>query len=115
LHQPIQLAIPKATGPFSLDQNKIDEIEKGWVRVADMPQRDIVKVDLSEFCSPLEIKPSTDGITKYPLDKFQALLSKPPSKGHVSPFVSPRQQTQQYNYSPGNHFINEPKYAFEFF
>lgn len=61
-------------GPFSLDMDYIAEIEKGWIRVDQLPKREPAKVDLSFLSSPLKVH-EVNGV-KYPEEKFKALLAK---------------------------------------
>ncbi|XP_054741345.1 protein mini spindles isoform X1 [Anastrepha obliqua] len=103
---------PKTSGPFGLDPDIIAEIEKGWVRVDQMQQVEVPRVDVSLLFEPIKVIPTRDNV-QYPKEKFEQLISRshyiqqqavhntppPPSAaamaavsgGVGSPYVSPQQ------------------------
>lgn len=64
----------KAPEVFGLDQDVVREIEKDWVRYADLPKKDFSKTDTSCLYSPLKIG-YCSGI-RYPADKLQTIISQ---------------------------------------
>jgi len=123
---PIAIQPPKSSGPFGLDPDVIADIEKDWVRVDQMEQVEVKRVDISLLYEPIRILPTKDGF-KYPQEKFEQLLARSRSMQHThtspqsagaspysgggggatvsSPYISPRQQEAQAQ----NQYIHSSK------
>lgn len=61
-------------GPFGLDWQFIEELERGWIKVDQLPKREPANVDLSFLYSPLKVY-EVNGV-KYPEEKLKALIEK---------------------------------------
>ncbi|XP_020818600.1 protein mini spindles isoform X1 [Drosophila serrata] len=106
-HLQQQQAQQKSNGPFGLDSQVINEIEKDWVRVDQIEQRTLLNVDISALDEPIRVKPTRVGV-HYPQEKFDRLISRqhymntsPSSTGTVlasgiSPYRSPMRMQPQY-------------------
>lgn len=64
----------KAPEVFGFDGEVISDIEKDWVRFADLPRKDYPIIDTSCLYSPLKIG-YYSGV-RYPADKLQTLISQ---------------------------------------
>lgn len=59
---------------FGFNNDVVREIEKDWVRFADLPKKDYPVIDTSCLYSPLKIG-FYNGV-RYPAEKLQALISQ---------------------------------------
>lgn len=75
---------PKPSGPFRLDDNYIDEIEKGWVRSDQWEKASAAKVNMEFLYSPLKFE-EVNGVS-YPAERLRNLIANTPthapSAGH---------------------------------
>lgn len=94
-----QAQLQKPSGPFGLDLQVINEIEKDWVRVDHMELKSVTNVDISPLDEPIKIRPVAGGV-QYPQEKFDRLIScqhylqqtlttSPSSAGGVASGISP--------------------------
>lgn len=70
---------PRApSGPFKLDENLIAEIEKDWIRVDQMKQKQMTPIDLMFSEQSIRIKPNNGFV--YPTERLNQLLAKSPPR-----------------------------------
>ncbi|KPU75563.1 uncharacterized protein Dana_GF11924, isoform G [Drosophila ananassae] len=116
-----QAQLQKPSGPFGLDPQVINEIEKDWVRVDQMELKSVTNVDISALDESIKIRAVAGGV-QYPQEKFDRLISRqhylqqtlttsPSSAGGgasgISPYRSPmRLQLQQQPQQMDNNMPN---------
>ncbi len=72
----------RAPEVFGLDGDVLREIEKDWVRYADLPKKDYPVIDTSCLYSPLKIGYYAG--VRYPADKLQSIISQSRSTSTTS-------------------------------
>ncbi|KAH8294844.1 hypothetical protein KR018_003531 [Drosophila ironensis] len=117
-----QAQLQKPSGPFGLDSQVINEIERGWVRVDQMEFKGVTNVDISPLDEPIKILPVVGGV-QYPQDKFERLIScphylqqtlttSPSSTGGVASGISPyRSPLRTQGHQMTVHMDNMPNLA----
>lgn len=79
------------TGPFKLDQNVIEDIEKNWIRCDQLKKSNFQPLDLEFLDEPLK----TDGV--YPAHKLEALMT---NANYTSPLRPTTAPSRPFNISP---------------
>lgn len=79
-----------------MDPIIIADIEKNWVHCDDLPQREIVKIDLDFLSSPLKIAEKY-GVS-YPADKLKQLIQR--SNQHNYPLGHANYAAASYQHQP---------------
>lgn len=79
--QPQEMVRPKPSGPFKLDQDFINEIEKDWVRSELWQIPKPLDVDTGFLYSPLK-SAEVNGVS-YPADRLQRLISAAAASQHL--------------------------------
>jgi hypothetical protein len=67
---------PVVSGPFGLDQNVINDIEKNWVKAAELRERQLkaAPIDMTFMDEPIVSIPGPNGVA-YPTDRLKKLLT----------------------------------------
>lgn len=76
INRPIEIQRPKPSGPFKLDQDFINEIEKDWVRSDQWQIPKQLDVNTDFLHSPLK-SAEVNGVS-YPAERLHRLISNAP-------------------------------------
>lgn len=87
---------PKPSGPFKIDQDYIEEIEKDWIRSEKWNKCKTLEINADFLNSPLR-SANVNGVS-YPADRLQRLISNAPS--HLLTPGSGNRTITHYTVSP---------------
>jgi len=103
---------PRVTGPFRLDVETIENIERNWQRAEMIRHAQLQPIDLSFTEPSIRIKPS-NGIT-YPTERLHHLITQSPTRPHsanVSLYSASSPQHQMMMQQHQQHQQNRPSTA----
>lgn len=90
----------RPSGPFKLNEEIIADIEKNWIRVDQIPLKQLAPLDFSFSDQPITVIPS-NGIS-YPNDRLTQLLAQCPQRPQSA-------NVSLYSASSPQHFISPPR------
>lgn len=97
-----QILQQRATGPFRLDPDTINDIERDWVKSDKIKEKPSSVIDMNFLNESIKIA-CTNG-TEYPADKLNQLLSNSPSRPQSAnaTLYNTYHQSPSHNYSSTN-------------